>query len=408
MPDRDGDLSGTLLGGRYRLRRRIGEGGMGAVYEAWQEDLRRLCAIKVIAGQKPDEASVARFQKEARAAAALGHPHIVQIYDFQVPEGGREPPYLVMELLPGPSLAELLQTQGAMQPERVARIARHVLDALGAAHVAGVIHRDIKPANIAVVPSSTLGEIAKVLDFGLAKLAESTTGPMSSAGLLGTITYMSPEQAAGLEVDGRTDVYAVAVCMYVACTLRRPFEAPTPDETLRALFAGRCPPLASLRGDLDAAFVAIVERGMATDRHARYASAYIMAADLDAWLAQRISQLPATPRGPSARPPSMPGIGAYIGSSVTPGALGAAPNHPHDRSVTLDQQSLHGTSASNPHRHGARSRRSNHGMLALVMGLLVALLFVGGGAATLLLVRPDVFRAGAPPASDAGPHDAAR
>ncbi len=371
---------------------------MGAVYEAWQDDLRRLVAIKVIAGQKPDEAAVVRFQKEARAAAALGHPHIVQIYDFQVPDGGREPPFLVMELLPGPSLAELLTAQGRMQPERVARVARHVLDALGAAHAAGVIHRDIKPANIAIVPSSTLGEIAKVLDFGLAKLAESTTGPLSTAGLLGTITYMSPEQAAGLEVDGRTDVYAVAVCMYVACTLERPFEGPTADATLRALFAGQYKSLASLRSDLDAGFIAIVERGMATDRHARYESAYVMAADIDAWLAQRISQMPLAQRGGSVTPPAMmPGRGAYATSAPAALSRGA-----HDV-VTRDGRSLDATAASN----AGRSSAGHTGSIALVIGLFVAILLLGGGvAAAILILRPDVVGLGASPIVDAGLPDA--
>ena len=348
---------------------------MGAVYEAWQEDLRRLVAVKVISGQKPDDESVARFQREARAAAALGHPYIVQIYDFQMPVG--EPPFLVMELLPGPLLSDVI-AQGPLPPERVARIARHVLDALGAAHGAGVVHRDVKPANIALVPSSTLGEIAKVLDFGVAKLAESTTGPLSSVGLIGTIAFMAPEQAAGLEVDGRADVFSLAVCMYVACAHHKPFESPNADEALRALLSGTYQRLAHARPDLDPWFVSIVERGMMTDRNLRYPSAQAMAAELDGWLTQRASQTPMTP------PRFSSGIPPYAPPPMPAAAHAPAGAQPAQAWATIPP----GPAPSAP-----RPARRRGGAIALVLGLLAGAMLAAGGAALVYFTRPDLFRA---------------
>jgi serine/threonine protein kinase len=121
------DISGVRLGGRYLLRRRLGAGGMGVVYEAWQEDLARPVAVKLVTATSPD--ALARFQREAQSAAALGHPHIVQIYDFQMP--ANEPPFLVMELLQGRSLLDAFRQDGPLGAERAARIGIHVLSALG-------------------------------------------------------------------------------------------------------------------------------------------------------------------------------------------------------------------------------------------------------------------------------------
>jgi serine/threonine-protein kinase len=161
------DESGRLLGGRYQLQRRLGEGGMGAVYQAWQDDLQRSVAVKVL--HEVDEQSLERFRREARAAAALGSPHIIAVLDFQTPVN--EPPFLVMELLRGQTLFDAIHSQGPLEAARAARIGIQVLSALEAAHTAGILHRDIKPANIFLSESPTLGEIAKVLDFGIAKLS---------------------------------------------------------------------------------------------------------------------------------------------------------------------------------------------------------------------------------------------
>jgi len=212
------DLSGSTLGGRYLLRRRLGAGGMGVVYEAWQGDLGRTVAVKLI-GSLDDE-TLARFQREARALASLGHPHIVQVYDFQA--RGGEPPFLVMELLNGESLADCIKRERRLAPARVARIGAHVASALSVAHRAGIVHRDIKPANVFLVSTPTLGEVSKVLDFGIAKVEGSEGGLTQTGHVIGTLSYMSPEQAAGAPLDGRSDIYSLSACLFVALTGQKP------------------------------------------------------------------------------------------------------------------------------------------------------------------------------------------
>ncbi len=297
---------------------------MGAVYEAFQEDLRRLVAVKVIAQPITDEA-LRRFRLEARAAAALQHPHIVQVYDFHIGDG--ELPYMVMELLPGRPLRELMR-EAPLSPERVARIGSQILDALAAAHRAGVIHRDLKPGNIMVQKSGNGDDHAKLVDFGAAKVLFGSQAAITSTGsLIGTLSYMSPEQALVLDLDGRADVYAIALCMYAACVGKNPFVSESPDVTLKAIVAGRCAPLTKACPNIDPEFAAIVHRGMARDRSARYATAQEMSAALDTWL-------DGGPSGASLRPYEVGDapsglrrprtLGALVVGGALIGAVGAA------------------------------------------------------------------------------------
>ena len=266
---------------------------MGVVYEAWQEDLGRAVAVKLITAPGPD--ALVRFQREARAAAALGHPHIVQVFDFQA--SADEPPFLVMELLQGRSLQQLIRSEGPLPATRVARIGVHVLSALGAAHRAGIVHRDIKPANIFCATSPTLGEIAKVLDFGIAKVASGGGPKLTNVGdVVGTVAYMSPEQARGIDVDGRSDLYSLAACLYYATTRHFPINADNTGMALLAIVHGQVPPLESLRPELDPTFCSIVRRAMAVDAASRFASAEEMGEALSRWLAsQQIQAGKATP-----------------------------------------------------------------------------------------------------------------
>jgi serine/threonine-protein kinase len=162
---------GTLLSGRYRLVRRIASGGMGTIFEATQEGLGRKVAIKVVRPELVSKAGLTRLAREARAAATLTHPHIATVYDFIDTPG--EAPFLVLELLEGETLRALLRREGALEATRAVRLTTQILSALAAAHDAGIIHRDIKPANVFVTRSPTLGEVAKILDFGVAKVLES-------------------------------------------------------------------------------------------------------------------------------------------------------------------------------------------------------------------------------------------
>jgi len=275
------DATGQLVGGRYRLRRQLGHGGMGVVYEAWQEDLKRTVALKLLRDIEPE--AVERFRREAHAAAALGNPHIVQIFDFRMPED--EPPFLVMELLAGQTLGDAVRAEGALEPARAAKIGVQVLSALAAAHDAGLLHRDIKPANIFLCSTPTLGEVAKVLDFGVVKLAGGATDRLTETGaMIGTLAYMSPEQARGLDLDCRTDVYAVAVSLYMALSGQRPYPGESAEEVIAQMLAGGTIPLAEARPSLDARLAAIIDEGMASNRDARYGSARAMSAALREWL----------------------------------------------------------------------------------------------------------------------------
>ncbi len=280
------DLSGRVLGGRYRLVRRLGEGGMGAVYEAVQLDLQRKVAVKVLHPSATNPEGLQRFQREARSAAALRNTHIVQVTDFQV--NAAEPAFLVMELLDGLPLSDAIDAEGRIEPLRLARIGRQVLHALAAAHAAGIVHRDIKPENVFLCPSPTLGETVKLVDFGIAKLERDGLDPLTREGLvIGSILYMSPEQAAGAETDARSDIFSLGACMYYALSGRLPFQGNNALAVLRSLALGRVDPLAKVAPHVDPELAAIVEQALSPDPVRRPQSAEAMGAALDAWIRRR-------------------------------------------------------------------------------------------------------------------------
>jgi serine/threonine-protein kinase len=221
-------LLGTLVDGRYRVERVLGEGGSGTVYEVTHETLRRTFAMKVLRREVASDHTLSdRFMQEARATAALKHPHIVSITDFG--QLDNDIPYFVMERLVGQTLAQLTRGRGPLPLERSVRIVLQVADALTAAHEAGIIHRDLKPENLFLVgsPSSAGGgDDVRVVDFGAAKIAGATR--ITKTGIVfGTPHYMSPEQASGQSVDHRADIYALGVVMYELFSGSLPFEADT-------------------------------------------------------------------------------------------------------------------------------------------------------------------------------------
>jgi len=267
------ELVGKLLGGRYRVMRRLSQGGMGVVYEATQEDLGRRVALKVMhPGLAQSHTAIERFRREALAAAALSHPHIVQITDLV--RGENEPSFLVMELLSGESLETAIQASGPMAAERVLFITGQVLDALGAAHRAGIVHRDLKPANIFLTQLAGVADVVKLLDFGTAKLRETEEfARLTQAGqLVGTPLFMAPEQARGEDVDGRADIYSLGMVMYVALTARAPFPTDDPAVLLKAIQDSAPEPLARLRPDLPADLVALVEQASSKDQAGRFSN----------------------------------------------------------------------------------------------------------------------------------------
>src|SRR6185312_13381483 len=221
---------GTLLAKRYRIARRLGEGGMGRVYEAEHLELGRRVAVKVMRRKYADQkAMVERFRVEARSASKIGHPNVVQVFDYGTTEAGEG--FIVMELLDGAPLSEVIKQQGPMELSRALPILCEVATALRAAHDSGVIHRDLKPANIFLLRTNAdERERVRVLDFGMAKLVDITTdhaGGLTQAGeILGTPEYMAPEQAVGGEIDRRIDVYALGCVAYEMWTGTPPFSGP--------------------------------------------------------------------------------------------------------------------------------------------------------------------------------------
>ncbi|HEX3826188.1 MAG TPA: serine/threonine-protein kinase [Sporichthyaceae bacterium] len=212
------------LADRYRLTETLGRGGMGEVWRAYDERLNRYCAIKVLR-QMEDVPSAERFSREARTLASLRHPGVVTVYDYGV-DAGR--PYLVMELLPGPSLAELLRDQGPLEIDAVRRYGAQAAAALQAVHDAAVVHRDIKPANLVL---DTTGAV-RLVDFGIA-LGSTFESTLTEYGaIIGSAAYLAPEQATGGRASARSDLYGFGCMLTTLLTGRPPFPDDSPVETL--------------------------------------------------------------------------------------------------------------------------------------------------------------------------------
>jgi hypothetical protein len=256
--------------GRYRLERRLGAGGFGVVWLAWDEKLEREVAVKVIPGEG---GAGERVEREARAAARLNHPGIVAIYELASDE---HDVYLVSELVRGRTLAELTQA-GAISDRDVARIGIALCDALEHAHARGVIHRDVKPQNVMVLAEPAAGAgFAKLADFGVAHVASGD--PLTRTGdVVGTLAYMAPEQAEGTRVTPACDVYSLALTLYEAWTGTNPVRAAGPAATARRL--GRpLPSLASMRRDLPLELCDVVDDALDADPGMRPLPARLRAA----------------------------------------------------------------------------------------------------------------------------------
>jgi len=221
-------LVGTTVDGRYQIEEKLGEGGMGMVYLAKHAVIGNKCALKVLKGELASDGEVGeRFIQEARAAAAIGNEHIIQITDFgQLPDDSA---YFVMEFLDGSALHDIIEDEGQVDPDRVLDIVIQCCEALAAAHNSNIVHRDLKPDNIFLVAKGARFDFVKILDFGIAKVASSETGrQLTKTGMIfGTPQYMSPEQAAGTGVDARTDIYSLGIIMYEMLCGHVPFEADT-------------------------------------------------------------------------------------------------------------------------------------------------------------------------------------
>jgi serine/threonine-protein kinase len=230
VPDPTQAMIGKTIAGRYEIKALLGQGGMGAVYEAVQQPLDRRIALKVIKRSLTDEpVAVKRFIQEAQAAAALSHPHIVTLHDFGQTDDGTL--YIAMEFLEGKSVRQELAAHGAMPWQRTVPIVVDVCQALLEAHQRGIIHRDLKPDNIMLLQAAGRSDYAKVVDFGVAKLLDRPDGQSTLTGtgmVVGTPGYISPEQINGVTDDARSDLYALGVVWFEMLTNRSPFEDKTP------------------------------------------------------------------------------------------------------------------------------------------------------------------------------------
>ncbi len=266
-------LSRTLAG-RYRLARRRGRGGMGAVYEAMDTALERRVAVKVIRDDLVGSADAAeRFRREARAAASFTHPNVVTVHDFGVAADSRA--FLVMELLEGVTLRDELKQNPRLAPSRTLEIMRGVFAAVEAGHRRQLIHRDLKPENIFLARSET-GEIPKVLDFGIAKFLPASTqatADTAAGALVGTLHYMSPEQLHGESADAGWDLWALAVVAYEMLTGAPPFVAATSSEWRAAVLAGRFTPVSTCFPEVPARLQEFFNRAFAAERDRRFNSA---------------------------------------------------------------------------------------------------------------------------------------
>ena len=295
---------GELIDRRYNVVETLGSGGMADVYLAHDEVLDRDVALKVLNRRlSGDEEFVERFRREARSAATLSHPNVVQIYDRGEAEDGAS--YISMEYLPGGTLEDRISRDAPMDSRVTLEVAVQIAEALGAAHEGGVIHRDVKPQNVLVTRT---GDV-KVADFGIAR-AESA-GTMTGNAVLGTAAYMSPEQAAGRPVDPRSDLYSLGVVMYEMLTGEPPFTA---GGSISAAMqhANETPiPPKSKNPDVPEATDDLVIRLLSKNPDDRPPSASALADDLRRLAQERTPEdLPKTERAPSA--------GRQTGTSPTP------------------------------------------------------------------------------------------
>ncbi|HEX7597987.1 MAG TPA: protein kinase, partial [Polyangia bacterium] len=277
---------GQTLDGKYKIVREIGRGAMGVVYEGLHVALDRRVAVKTLRQEMSNDPDLAtRFEREARAASAIGHPHIIDVFDL-----GRTPDgllFMVMELLDGKPLGTMLQETPLMPLPLAVNLITQVLGGLSAAHKHGIVHRDLKPDNIFVINTEDRPNFVKIVDFGIAKKLSphqpnqahpaSMTGTMVGT-VMGTPLYMSPEQAIGQveQIDHRTDIHAVGVVLYEMLCGRTPFQGQGYAAILGSILEGNYPPPRLLRPDLPAHIESAIVRALDRDIERRFSSAAAM------------------------------------------------------------------------------------------------------------------------------------
>ncbi len=271
-------VTGHLLDGRYRIGRRIARGGMASVYEGLDTRLDRTCAVKIMHhGLGDDDAFSERFKREARAAARLSHPNVVNVFDQgDDPELDGGTLYLVMELVAGHTLRDVIRDEAPMGPASALALMEPIVSALAAAHRAGLIHRDIKPENVLIADAKSGGRV-KVADFGLAKAVSADTQHTATGGvIIGTVSYLAPELVVEGTSDARADVYAAGVVLYELLTGEKPHAGESPIAVAYKHVHEDVPPPSRLAPDVPAYVDALVARATARDRDQRPADAGVL------------------------------------------------------------------------------------------------------------------------------------
>lgn len=270
---------GQIIGAKYRLERLLGAGGMGSVYQASHVALGGKVAIKFLHPElSRDRESVGRFQREARAAAAIDHDAIVKVLDLGLDDDGA--PYLVMELLRGCSLGRALADRGVFSVEETADLGCQLLAGLSAAHRAGIVHRDLKPDNVFLVDTGAALHGVKILDFGISRMTGLGTDSaqyerLTRTGVvMGTPSYMSPEHAAGRsDLDARSDLFSIGIILYECLTGKLPYDGPNYNAVLAAILTGDLTSPIMLRPDLPPALDELIQKALARRREERFQSA---------------------------------------------------------------------------------------------------------------------------------------
>jgi serine/threonine protein kinase len=377
------------IAGRYQIEKKLGAGAFGTVYKAKDKILGRMVAIKTIrleglaaAGASLEEL-LDRFKREAQVSAQLKHPHIVTIYDIGDSEGMS---YLAMEFIDGQGLDKIIAAEGKLGVERAAAIAAQVADALDFAHRHSVVHRDIKPANIMI----EAGDRVKVTDFGIAKVTTSTEHLTMTGSLLGTPSYMSPEQARGGDLDGRSDLFSVGCVLYEMLVGKKAFRGDSITALIFKIITEEPPPIRELDPSIPEDVVQILSKALAKAPEKRYQSGQELAQDL--LTVVRASGIPTirqvetpTARGlPAGPPPTIagPGVAATIVTTPTQASAARAATPP---TVAKPQPAGPRPSAAAPARPQPSARpapppRQSSGALGLLVGLGVGGLVLAGVA----------------------------
>ena len=280
----DDALLGTILAGKYRIDKRLNEGGMGSVYQGTHVLMEKTVAIKVLRPSlAADEKIVARFSREARAASRISHPNALSVTDFGEDDNGTV--FLVMEFLSGRTLKQVLRDEGPLPLNRVVEITRQVGDALAAAHAQGVVHRDLKSDNIMLLDTTTVSDYAKVLDFGIAKINEPEgkfDGGLTAPNLvIGTPQYMSPEQCSqDSEIDARSDIYSLGVILYEMLVGHVPFSGDSATIVMMKHLQDPVPSVLDERPDVPPPVSRVIARAMAKVPSNRYQNVAELIEDL--------------------------------------------------------------------------------------------------------------------------------